>query len=184
MAKIGYVYAGADKGYLDRQLEGLKKYGVDSIVQGGIRNPKYIHEELDELLESLTEGDQLVVYHLVSVGKSIIQLAEMLAEFEERGIDFLVIKKAPELVTLDDETYKAMIHRLAKMEKMIIRERTARGLEEARKNGRIGGRPRISQETVDKIQFLYHKNKYTLRQIAEECNISLGTAYKYTQEKS
>lgn len=34
MAKIGYVYAGADKGYLDRQLEGLKKYGVDSIVQG------------------------------------------------------------------------------------------------------------------------------------------------------
>ena len=44
--------------------------------------------------------------------------------------------------------------------------------------------------SIDGVRFkrnfniIYHKNKYTLRQIAEECNISLGTAYKYTQEKS
>jgi AcrR family transcriptional regulator len=41
----------------------------------------------------------------------------------------------------------------------------------------------VSEETIERIRFLYKFRSYTLREIAEECNVSLGTAYKYVQEE-
>lgn len=185
MSIIGYAYTTADRGYLSAQLEGLGKHGCDRIaletdVQNVVGHP---HQELDVVISEMEAGDTLVVYELVCFGKSIIQLADFITELDEKGINLLVLEKDPELEGVEHATYAAMIKSMAKMEKFIIRERTSRGLEEARRNGRIGGRPRISEETIQRIQFLYNNNKYTLRQIAEECNISLGTAYKYTQER-
>jgi len=95
----------------------------------------------------------------------------------------VVIEKDKEFNGLDNDVYLNLVKRIAETEKIIIKERTTKGLEEARKNGRIGGRPKISQEKINQIRFLYNNNRYTLRQIAEECNISLGTAYKYVQER-
>lgn len=43
----------------------------------------------------------------------------------------------------------------------------------------LGGRPRISNEKKDKIIFLSHNKKMTIREIAEEVGVSLGIAYKY-----
>lgn len=185
MSIVGYAYTSADKGYLSSQLEGLGKYGCDRIVleTDAANTASHPHDELEAALETMEAGDTLVIFELVCFGKSIIQLAEFIAELEERGIKLLVLEKEEGLENLDTEMYTEMIKSMAQMEKLIIRQRTSRGLEEARRNGRIGGRPRISDETVERIQFLYNNNKYTLRQIAEECNISLGTAYKYTQER-
>lgn len=185
MELIGYAYTTEDKGYLSSQLEGLGKYGCDRIVleTDGQQNVAHPHIELEQAVESMTAGDKLIVFELVCLGKSIIQLADFIAILEEKGIELIVLEKDETLKDLNDSVFTKMVTNMAQMEKAIIRERTSRGLEEARRNGRIGGRPRISEETVERIRFLYHNNKYTLRQIAEECNISLGTAYKYTQEK-
>ncbi|MBP1043776.1 recombinase family protein [Vagococcus sp. BWB3-3] len=184
MTTIGYAYKSEDQGYLSSQLESLGKYGCDRIVletddQAKTTHP---HVELEATLETMEAGDQLIIFELVCLGKSVIQLADFIAELDEKGVELIVLEKDEALKGLDNKVFTAMITNMAKMEKAIIRERTSRGLEEARRNGRIGGRPRISEETVERVQFLYHNNKYTLRQIAEECNISLGTAYKYTQE--
>ncbi|MGX6980180.1 recombinase family protein [Vagococcus elongatus] len=184
MTTYGYAYALADKEYLDAQLTSLKAYGVDEIVlEKEVEEAGKNHQGLEILVEKLCSDDRLVVLHLVSIGKSIIQLADLLHELENKGAQLVVIEKSEELVDLSDKELAAIIRRFAMMEKIIIRERTSRGLEVARRKGRIGGRPKISQETVERIQFLYNNNKYTLRQIAEECNISLGTAYKYTQDQ-
>lgn len=185
MEIIGYAYTSEDKGYLSSQLEGLGKYGCDRIVleTDGQQNVAHPHVELEKAVEEMSSGDQLIVFELVCLGKSIIQLADFIATLVEKGIELIVLEKDEALAGLDNAVFTSMITSLAQMEKAIIRQRTSRGLEEARRNGRIGGRPRISEETIERIQFLYNNNKYTLRQIAEECNISLGTAYKYTQER-
>ena len=183
MTKYGYAYS-ATGDSLEKQVETLKKYGVENIVvESATESVDNVHADLDNLVATLVQGDQIVVQRLICIGKSIIQLADFLNMLEEKGASLVVVEKATELSGLTDEAYAQSIKSFAKMEKDIIRERTSRGLEFARKNGRIGGRPKISQETVEKIQFLYNNNKYTLRQIAEECQISLGTAYKYTQEQ-
>ncbi len=184
MSIIGYAYTTKDRGYLTKELESLGVFGCDEIAieTDAEQAATHPHKELDSLLEKINEGDKIVVYELVCLGKSVIQLADFISALEEKGAELLVINKDVEEQGIDEKTYISMIKKLANMEKHIIRERTSRGLEEARRHGRIGGRPKISEETVARIKFLYHNNKYTLRQIAEECDISLGTAYKYIQE--
>ena len=183
MTTIGYAYTTGDKNYLTTQLESLEAYGCDRIVIEGetAGNGSLPHHELNDLMETLTENDKIIVHDLVSLGKSVIQLADFVIALEEKNVNVVIIEKDDRAADLDDASYIFMIKKLAEMEKKIIRERTSRGLEEARRQGRIGGRPKIAEETVERIKFLYHHNKYTLRQIAEECDISLGTAYKYIQ---
>jgi DNA invertase Pin-like site-specific DNA recombinase len=176
MKTIGYVYASSEESYVKEQIEGLKSVNIETVT---------VEEELNEGISqaTLNSGDELVVYELRCLGKSIIQLAEFLAELKEKNIQLVVVKKGAAYSDIADGPYVEMILKIAEMEKMIIRERTTKGLQEARRKGRVGGRPKISEETIEQIRFLYNNNRYTLRQIAEECNISLGTAYKYVQER-
>ncbi|QIL46346.1 recombinase family protein [Vagococcus coleopterorum] len=185
MSTIGYAYTTKDKTYLSAQLEALGKNECDRIVleTDSFEQTSHPHVELEAAVAEMTKGDTLVVFELICLGKSIIQLADFISSLNDKGIKLVILSKPAELAHVDSSTYSLMVGKMAKMEKEIIRERTSRGLEVARQNGRIGGRPRISQETIEKIQTLYSDNKYTLRQIAEECDISLGTAYKYTQAR-
>lgn len=185
MKKIGYVYASSEESYVKEQIEGLKAFGIEtvSIEKEDMSGVAQNDAVLKEVVESLDSGDELVVYELRCLGKSIIQLAEFLSDLKERNIQLIVVKKGAAYSDIKDAPYVEMILKIAEMEKMIIRERTTKGLQEARRKGRVGGRPKISEETIEQIRYLYNNNRYTLRQIAEECNISLGTAYKYVQER-
>ena len=185
MKTIGYVYASSEENYVKEQIEGLKSVNIETVTVEEEMNEGISQNDdvLKEIVATLGSGDELVVYELRCLGKSIIQLAEFLAELKEKNIQFVVVKKGAAYSDIDDAPYVEMILKIAEMEKMIIRERTTKGLQEARRKGRVGGRPKISEETIEQIRFLYKNNLYTLRQIAEECNISLGTAYKYVQER-
>ncbi|MGX7026038.1 recombinase family protein [Vagococcus hydrophili] len=185
MKKIGYVYASSEEAYVREQVEGLKGFSIEtvSIEKEDMSEISQSDIVLTQVIESLGAGDQLVVYELRCLGKSIIQLAEFLSELKAKDIQLVVVKKGAAYSDINDGPYVEMILKIAEMEKLIIRERTTKGLQEARRKGRVGGRPKISEETIEQIRFLYNNNRYTLRQIAEECNISLGTAYKYVQER-
>ncbi len=52
------------------------------------------------------------------------------------------------------------------------------GLENARKEGRIGGRPRIDDNIIIKISE-FKRCGYNIMQISKELNISRGTIYSY-----
>lgn len=185
MKQIGYVYASSEDNYMKEQIDGLNEASVKTVSVEKEKSGEVVQNDttLTSVVETLESGDELVVYELRCLGKSIIQLAEFLTELKGKGAQLVVLKKGSAYSAIDDSAYVEMVLRIAEMEKSIIRERTTKGLQEARRKGRVGGRPKISQETIDQIRFLYNNNRYTLRQIAEECNISLGTAYKYVQEK-
>jgi len=172
MKTIGYVYASSEESYVKEQIEGLKSVNIETVTVEEELNEGISQNDdvLKEIVATLNSGDELVVYELRCLGKSIIQLAEFLAELKEKNIQLVVVKKGAAYSDIADGPYVEMILKIAEMEKMIIRERTTKGLQEARR-------------TIEQIRFLYNNNRYTLRQIAEECNISLGTAYKYVQER-
>lgn len=185
MKSVGYAYATKDKSYLSKQIDALSKYHCDELVIETDNEESVAHPyvELEAAISEMASGDKLIIFELVCLGKSIIQLVEFMGRLNEKEIELVVVNKPDELGNIDNQVYTTFLAHMAKMEKEIIRARTSKGLEVARQNGRVGGRPRVSQDTVQKIQVLYSNNKYTLRQIAEECNISLGTAYKYTQAR-
>lgn len=170
MEKIGYVYSSLDDMYIKEQIEAIKDFGVKKIVLE------------EEEFNSLRKGDELVVYELKSLGKSVTQLATFLKFLDKQEIKLTIISKGYDYPDTPNEHFFNLIAELAEMESFIISERTTRGIQNAKRSGRVGGRPKISEETIERIRYLYHNQSYTLRQIAEECDVSLGTAYKYIQE--
>lgn len=185
LRKIGYVYNFYNKNFVEKQFIELKKAGVETIIAEESNDFEQKEKErdknLNEIFLLLREGDCLVIYELSCLGKSIIQLGEFLELLSDKKIKLQILNKR--MSQLSDELYCDLIIEIAEAEKQIISERTTRGLEKARREGRIGGRPRVSEETIERIRFLYKFRSYTLREIAEECNFSLGTAYKYVQEE-
>src|SRR5262245_53066040 len=67
----------------------------------------------------------------------------------------------------------AILAVIAKQERIRISERTIAGLERARKQGRVGGRPRLVLDRVRIAQL--DEQGYTLREIAEEMGISAAS---------
>ena len=67
---------------------------------------------------------------------------------------------------------------LAKQEQIRLSERVKAGLDKAKSKGRIGGRPKISQEVINRIQELNHQG-LSMRKIGKEMKIHHGTVAQY-----
>ena len=71
---------------------------------------------------------------------------------------------------------------VAQYERELIRERVVSGLENARKKGRIGGRPtNLNDETKKKIIEM-KRNKVGLKKIAVETKCGVSTIRKFLKE--
>lgn len=165
--RIGYVYSCLDERYVKAQIEELRNSGIKQIIVDS--------EEIDEL----RKGDELVVYELKSLGKSVAQLPSFFDYLEEKKVKLIILRKGEPFNDIPEHQYFEILTDLAETESFIISDRTTKGIRSARRSGRVGGRPRISKETIDKIKYLYHDQAFTLREISEKCDVSLGTAYKY-----
>lgn len=72
----------------------------------------------------------------------------------------------------------ALLSTLAMQERQRISERVKSGLERSRKNGRIGGRPRLDDSVVAKIKALKSEG-YSIMRISKELKVSRGSVYQY-----
>lgn len=76
-----YVFGNAcvstEAWYLDRQLDALKKYGVDQIYNEKMTGTKKDRPELAKLIDRITEGDVVVTESLSRLGRSTKDLIEL-----------------------------------------------------------------------------------------------------------
>ena len=70
---------------------------------------------------------------------------------------------------------------LAKQEQIRLSERVKAGLDKAKSKGRIGGRPKIPQEIIARIQELNHQG-LSMRKIGKELKIHHGTVAQYVND--
>lgn len=177
MRTIGYVNGAITDTETQKQLAALSKHKVELIITEETYNKT--SEALEEIITVLTPGDKIIVEKIIYLSKSINQLSEFLQIIKEKEIELVVIDKGKCFSKIDDELYMDILLQIAQDEKKVIKERTKQGILEAKRQGRVGGRPKISEEKIKRIRYLYHNQSYTLREIAEDCDVSLGTAYKY-----
>jgi|AMWB02.1.fsa_nt_gi DNA invertase Pin-like site-specific DNA recombinase len=74
----------------------------------------------------------------------------------------------------------ALLSTLAKQERIRISERVLAGLAKARKDNRIGGRPRLDENKIDKIRKLKSAGMSILA-ISKELQVSRGSVYQYLE---
>ncbi|WP_312094920.1 recombinase family protein [Niallia sp.] len=137
--------------------------------------------ELLALLQNLSEGDKIVVGQLFTIADSSRHLMELLELLDRKGAYLQTLKEEIDTERKREYSLSKMLNHLVEFQNEIIRERTKKGMEYARKHGKASGRPRKADENVKKAIEMYQSKKYTLKDIKEETGISKSTLYRYLE---
>lgn len=181
MKTIGYARTTITDNDLSTQINCLTDFGCDEIFHESyeVSTNELVTSELENVLYGLDSSDTLVICRLNHLGRSTRQLTELSQKFKGSGIHLVSLAEEIDTRQPMGDIYFKLMNGLATMECDLIKERTLVGLNNARKKGKIGGRPKIDGRTVKKIRHLYHEKKETIQFISSKCNVSVGTCYKY-----
>ena len=71
---------------------------------------------------------------------------------------------------------------LGDMERSVLQEFTRMGIETAKSQGRIGGRPGKAEDEIKEVLKLYYKGKYSIEEISKKTGWATSTIYKYIRK--
>ena len=165
---------------LDRQIEALIAAGVDerNIYMDKISGAKESRPELDKLLSVLREGDTLIVSSFDRLARSTRQLLDLADLFQEKGVDFVSLKESVDTSSPHGKLFFTISAAFAEFEREIIRQRQAEGIAIAKANGRMKGRPKKDESTVEAAIELYKSGTLSVPKIAETTGVSKTTLYR------
>jgi DNA invertase Pin-like site-specific DNA recombinase len=181
---MGYARVSTSDQELRLQLDALKAHGCqeDFIFVDKASGAKAARPGLTQCLETLQEGDILLVWRLDRLGRSMPHLVALVEDLQERGIGFRSIcDGAIDTTTASGELVFNIFSALAQFERRLIQERTRAGLSAARARGRMGGRPPLDRKDprVRMAKSLYQDRDHEIKDICQTLNISRSTLYRY-----
>lgn len=181
----GYARVSTEDQNLSLQLNALKcancvRIFTDQGISGNVRD----RPGLSQALETLEMGDTLVVWRLDRLGRSLIDLIQLVDKLGQRNIHFRSLTECIDTETSGGRLVFHMMGALAEFERSLISERTRAGMKAAQKRGIHVGRPpalspREAQEAAKAVleqglQLAAVAEKYkvtprSLRQIIRAC---------------
>ncbi|WP_313511175.1 recombinase family protein [Enterococcus sp.] len=179
MKVIGYARTTITDDHTSEQLNKLKQFGCHEFYHDTYSIEDDERHTLESVVARMQPGDMLVVTELHRIGKTTRQLTELTELLKNKQIHLVSLQEGIDTSQSMGSIYFNLMEGLAVMERSLIKERTLVGLNNARKKGKIGGRPKIDSKTVKKIRHLYYEKKETIQFISTKCNVSVGTCYKY-----
>lgn len=150
MSVYGYVRVSTDKQDRDNQRFGVldfthqRKLGHIEIVEETVSGRvSYQRRELGRLVERLQTGDTLVVPELSRLGRSMLEVMEILSVLTKQGVRVFAIKGNWELGDNVQSKVLAFAFALAsEIERDMISARTKEALARRKAEGKPVGRPR------------------------------------------
>jgi DNA invertase Pin-like site-specific DNA recombinase len=100
------------------------------------------------------EIDVVVVWRLDRWGRSLPDLVVTLRELTELGVGFVSLTEALDLTTPTGRAMAGMLAVFAEFEREVLRERVRAGIAQARREGRLHGRPATAALKADEVRRL------------------------------
>ncbi|MCR6580372.1 recombinase family protein [Campylobacter insulaenigrae] len=169
---IAYVRVSTNKQELDSQKLEIMEYCLknniilDEILEIKISSTKSQEKrKIKDLKQKLKSGDLLIATELSRLGRSMLEVINLVLELNDNNINFLFLRQI-ELSNFNNPSSKLILSiyaYLAENERDLISKRTKAGLENARASGKQLGRPKgtlksIYDKDIDKIKILIEKD--------------------------
>ena len=118
-------------------------HGV-SVAKGRDKRP-----ELDKLLKAANrrEFDIIMAWSVDRLGRSLQHLVGLLDDIHAKGVDLYLHQQNIDTSTPSGKAMFQMAGVFAEFERSMIQERVRAGLERAREQGKVLGRPKVSPRT-------------------------------------
>lgn len=175
---FGYARVSTEAQNLDRQLDALRKHGVDIIYNEKMTGTKKDRPELTKLLERITKGDTVVIESLSRLGRSTKDLIELTELFKSKGVRLVSLKESIDTESSTGKLLFTLMSAIAQFERDTIADRTREGLRSARARGRTGGRPKTNSDSIKKAVKLYNTRQYSVKEIEELTGVKKSTLYR------
>ena len=185
--KIGYARVSTKEQSLHLQEDALWQEGCERIYSEQASGAKSERPKLKEMMLQLRQGDIIIVWKLDRLGRSLRDLIQLVAQFQDLGVGFKSLQDNIDTTTPTGKLTFHLFAALAEFERDIISTRTKAGLEAARARGRKGGRPKgLSKKAQDKARLaesLYKEKERSIKEICDHLNISKPTLYRYLRAR-
>lgn len=172
--RIGYARVSTDDQHLDLQFNALKKANCERVftdqgISGKVKN----RPGLKKVLSNLKKGDILVVWRLDRLGRSLVNLVEIINNLGKRGIEFQSLTENIDTSSSGGRLVFHILAALAEFERALISERTKAGMEAARLNGKQLGRPpKVKANERREISNAFRKRNATVAELAQKHNLT------------
>ena len=157
---------------------------VAEYVDEGISGAKKSRPALDQMLKDAMSRKfaMVMTLELSRLGRSVKNMCEIVDILKSKKIDLFIKNQNVDTSTIVGEFFFNIMNSVAQYERELIRERVVSGLENARKKGRIGGRPtNLNEETKNTIIEM-RKQKIGLRKIATATKVGVPTIQRFLKE--
>ncbi len=138
---IGYARVSSNDQDTAAQVAALKAAKCERIYREQASGGRWDRPELQRVLDQIRKGDVLVVWKLDRLSRSLRDVLTIMERLAEAKAGFRSLTEAIDTTTPAGRMMMQMVGSFAEFERAMLRERTRIGLETARREGRVGGRP-------------------------------------------
>jgi len=156
-----------------------RDFGKVHFVEEKVSGKKSWKErKIKNIIDELGEGDRLIVPELSRLGRSMLEIMEIMAVAKEKGIAIYDVKNGWELNGSIQSKVMAMVFSIAaEIERDLISKRTTEGLKAARAKGKLLGRPK----GVGKSKLDVHKEEIVALIKTGSTQVYIAKKYKTSQ---
>lgn len=175
---IGYTRVSKDDQSLNRQIDQLKNFGTEKIIQEKYTGTKRNRLGIEQLLQTIRKDDIVVVESISRLGRNTLNILNLIQELDQKQIQFVSLKENMNTSTPTGKAMLQMMSVIAELERNLLADRVREGIEASKKRGVAIGRPKVSQEKLDIAVRMYKSGDYSVKEIIETNQISTGTFYR------
>ena len=181
--KIGYVRVSTVDQNEARQVEALKKYGIEKWYSEKVSGKDLNRPKLQEMLDFVREGDTIFIHDFSRISRSVKDLLSLIDLLEAKKVHLVSVKENLDTSTPAGRLMLTMIGAINEFERANLLERQAEGIAIAKAKGKYKGRKAIKVNEA----FIEGYKKYLARQLsksalAKELGVSRPTLDKLINE--
>jgi DNA invertase Pin-like site-specific DNA recombinase len=174
--QYGYARVSTTEQDLTVQQETLKSFGCEVIRSEKVSGTSVQgRDELNNLLDFLREGDELVVCRVDRLARSVRDLENIVHTLTEKGVSLKATEQPIDTSTSAGTAFLQMLSVFSQFETNIRRERQMEGIQKAKERGVYKGRKATID--VEKVRELRDGGMKPSK-IAVEMGISRGSVYR------
>ncbi len=183
MTVYGYARVSTKGQELEVQIEALEKENVEHIYQEKFTGTSTDRPQLQELIETLQEGDKLVVTKLDRLARNTKEGIDLVESLFAKGVKVHVLNVGLLEDTNMGRFFITTLLAVAEMERNMIIERTQEGKAIAKQNPnyREGRKPTYTKAQLDHAMKL--KETHSFSQVEEATGISMSTLKREAKKR-
>ena len=182
MAKVSYIRVSSQEQSEQRQIEAMKKHGIEKWFIEKISAKNTNRPQLKAMLEYVREGDIVYIHDFSRLARNTADLLKLVEDFSNRGITLISNKENLDTSTPTGKLMLTVIGAIYEFERAILLERQREGIALAVRAGKYKGRKAVEIQDFTAHYERYLKREVNKTQLAKDLCVSRPTLDKLIRE--